>query len=120
MIQQIRRLPGLDQFSLAPFEDELKTTAEYGSIVIIDVSVYRYDALIIEKTQILALRLPDLHTSDIRDCMTKSLAEPGILEWLWKADTLESTHIPSDGCWPHIWWISTGPLAISLAGAEAA
>jgi len=117
VIQQIRRLPGLDRFLLAPSEDELKTTSEYGPIVIINVSDYRCDALIIEKIQILALRLPHLHASDIRDRMAKPLAEPGILEWLWKTvakpvlDTLGFTQTPSDGCWPHIWWIPTGLLA---------
>ncbi|KAF7502933.1 hypothetical protein GJ744_004809 [Endocarpon pusillum] len=128
MIQQIRRLPDFDRFLLAPSEDELKAAAQGGPVVIINVSDYRCDALIIEKTQIRALRLPHLHTSDIRDRTTGSLTEPEILEWLWKTiaqpvlHMLRFTITPSDGCWPHIWWIPTGPLAkfpIHAAGCHS-
>lgn len=121
-------MPDFNRFLLAPSEDELKATAEYGPIVIINVSDYRCDALIIEKIQIRALRLPHLHTSDIRDRTTEStesLAKPEILEWLWETiaqpvlNTLGFIQTSSDGCWPRIWWIPTGPLAkfpIHVAG----
>ena len=116
VIQQIRRLPGFDRFLCAPSEDDMKTAAIYGPIVIINVSDYRCDALIIEKIRIQALRLPCLYAGDIRDRMTRSLGEPEILEWCWETivqpvlHALEFTQTPSDGCWPHIWWIPTGPL----------
>ena len=66
-IKQIQRLPDFNRFLLAPSEDELKTAAEYGPIIIVNISDYRCDALIVEKTQIRALRLPHLHVGDIRD-----------------------------------------------------
>ncbi|KAL8909892.1 MAG: hypothetical protein Q9171_004805 [Xanthocarpia ochracea] len=117
VIQQIQRLPNFDRFLRAPSENELKAAAEYGPIVIINVSDYRCDALIIEKNQIWALPLPHLHASDIQDRVTGGLGEPEILEWLWKTiaqpvlEALRFTQTPSDGRWPHIWWIPTGPLA---------
>ena len=42
-IQQIQRLPDFDRFLLAPSEEELKTIAKCGPIVIINVSDYRCD-----------------------------------------------------------------------------
>ena len=116
-IQQIRQLPNFDRFLLAPSEDDLKTAAKCGPIVIINVSEYRCDALIIEKNKIRALHLPHLHSSDIQDRATKTLAEVEILEWLWDTvtepilDMLGFTQTPSSRCWPHIWWIPTGLLA---------
>jgi len=116
VIEQIQQLPDFDRFLRAPSEDELMTAAECGPIVIINVSNYGCDALIIEKTQIQALRLSDLHVSDIRARSTESLAEPEILEWLWDTiaqpvlDKLEFTQSPSSEDWPHIWWIPTGLL----------
>lgn len=80
-------------------------------------SDYRCDALIIKKTQIQVLQLPDLHVSDIRARVTEILAEPEVLRWLWDTiawpvlNRLGFTQNPSSGCWPHIWWIPTGLLA---------
>jgi len=117
VIEQIQRLPGFDRFLRAKSEDELKTAAECGPIVIINISDYRCDALIIEKTQIQALPLSHLHVSDIRARATETLAEPEVLEWLWDTiarpvlDKLGFTQTPTDDCWPHIWWIPTGLLA---------
>ncbi len=117
VIEKIQRLPDFDRFLRASSDDDLKTAAECGPVVIINVSDYRCDALIIEKFQIQALRLPDLHVRDIRARATETLAEPRVLEWLWDTiaqpvlDTLGFTQNPSSGCWPHIWWIPTGLLA---------
>ena len=116
MIQRIRQLPGFERFLLAPSEDEVKRAAKSGPIVIINVSSYRCDALIIETTQIRALPLPHLYAKDIPDRTTGSLGKPEILKWLWETvarpvlDTLGLTQTPSDECWPRIWWIPTGSL----------
>jgi hypothetical protein len=116
-IKTIRTLPEFDRFLLAPSEDELKIAAEYGPIVVINISEYRCDALIIEHSQLRSLELPRLHTSDIRARMIDDLAAPKMLEWLWETvaqpvlDTLGFTQPPPDDCWPHIWWIPTGPLS---------
>ena len=49
MIGDIRRLPGFERFLLAPTDNELKAAAVSGPVVVINVSDYRCDALIIEK-----------------------------------------------------------------------
>lgn len=48
MIKEIQKLPGFERFLLPPTEDELKAAASSGPIIIINVSEYRCDALIIE------------------------------------------------------------------------
>ena len=117
VIQQIQRLPNFDRFLRAPSENEFKAAAECGPIVIINVSDYRCDALIIEKTRIQALPLPHLHASDVQDRVAGKLGEPEILEWLWKTiaqpvlKALGFTQTPPDGRWPHVWWIPTGCLS---------
>lgn len=117
LLTEIRALPKFARFLLAPTEDELKAAAKYGPIVIINVSDYRCDALIIEKNQIRALSLPLLHKSDIRDRATNTGVDEKLLKWLWDTvaqpvlNTLRFTQIPSEGCLPHIWWIPTGLLA---------
>jgi TPR repeat protein len=116
MIQTIRTLSGFDRFLLAPSEDELKSAAKDGPIVVINISKYRCDALIIENSRLRSLELPRLHFRNIQDHTLESLAAPEMLEQLWEAvaqpvlDTLGFTQSPSDGCWPRIWWIPTGPL----------
>ncbi|KAJ4176359.1 hypothetical protein NW767_015477 [Fusarium falciforme] len=130
-IQAIRRLPGFDRFLLAPSEAELKAAATSGPIVIINVSDYRCDALIVEKSELRTLRLPRLHSSDVR-ARARALTNPELLdtqllEWLWDTiaepvlDALGFTKSPN-GCWPRMWWIPTGPLAkfpIHAAGYHA-
>ena len=116
-IQTIRALPGFSQFVLAPSEDELMAAAKYGPIVVINVSQYRCDALIIEDGQFRSLELPRLQLGNIRDRMMENPETPGILEWLWEViarlvlDILGFTQPPFDGCWPRIWWIPTGLLS---------
>ena len=110
-------MPNFDRFLRALSENELKAAAECGPIVIINVSDYRCDALIIEKTRIQALPLPHLHASDVQDRVAGKLGEPEILEWLWKTiaqpvlKALGFTQTPPDGRWPHVWWIPTGCLS---------
>lgn len=117
-IQEIRTLPGFDRFLLAPSEDELKIAAANGPIVVINVSYYRCDALIIENSGFRSLELPRLTYRDILDSTVEILATPQILEWLWETvaqpvrDTLGFTQTPSDDCWPRIWWIPTNGLNI--------
>ncbi|KAE8336265.1 CHAT domain-containing protein [Aspergillus arachidicola] len=120
LIQDIRQLPGFDQFLLAPFKEELMAAAAPGPIVIINVNKLRCDALLIEKTEIRTLRLPHLRQRDIlayaRDLDTPESLSTQLLEWLW--DTLAEPVLQALGfietpteSWPRMWWIPTGPLA---------
>ena len=116
MIEDIRRLPGFERFLLAPTENELKAAAVSGPVVVINVSDYRCDALIIEKRGLQALRLPDLDSKDVRArAAILEKPEQQLIEWLWDTigkpalDALGLIQAPS-GSWPRIWWIPTGPL----------
>ncbi len=124
MIEDIRALPGFERFLLAPTEDELKAAAAAGPVVIINVSDYRCDALIIDKHGFQALPLARLQSGDVRARAT-TLANPdmidtSLLEWLWDTiaepvlDTLGFTKTPGDS-WPRIWWIPPGRLRSFLS-----
>ncbi|CAH0041027.1 unnamed protein product [Clonostachys rhizophaga] len=118
MIQEIRGLPGFDQFLLAPSENDLKKAAAYGPIVIVNVHDYRCDAFIIESHQIRSLALTDLRHSDIqtREAMLGGQLDRESLRWLW--DTIANPVLTCLGLthnieenWPRLWWIPTGALA---------
>jgi CHAT domain-containing protein len=97
----------------------MQLAANCGPIVVINVSEYRCDAILIEQHQIRFLALPDVHCEDIDEGYIDEKQDLGsleILEWLW--DTIMDpilcalgyTQPPSNGDWPHVWWIPTGPL----------
>ncbi|KAL7798568.1 CHAT domain-containing protein [Trichoderma ceciliae] len=117
-IDVIRGLPGFERFLLAPSEDELIAAAVSGPIVVVNVSVYRCDALIIEKRGLGTLRLPDLHSSEIQariGTLSKQELLPDLLEWLWNTiarPVLEALGFtePPESDWPRMWWVPTGPL----------
>ena len=106
----------MSDFFWGPTEDELKTAAALGPVVVINVSDYRCDALIIEKRGLQALRLPDLDSKDVwARAATLEKPEQQLIEWLW--DTIGKPILDalgliqaSSGSWPRIWWIPTGPL----------
>ncbi|KAH6889270.1 TPR domain-containing protein [Thelonectria olida] len=120
VLSHIRTLPTFDRFLLEPTEEEMKTAAASGPIAIINVSDYRCDALIIQKSQLQTIHLPRLHSSDIRtrakDLGSNELLDKEALEWLWETiakpvlDLLGFTQTPTN-TWPRVWWIPTGPLA---------
>lgn len=62
---QIRRLPGFEDFLLAPKEDAMQDAASEGPIAVINISKHRCDALVVEKTRIRCISLPDLNMKDI-------------------------------------------------------
>ena len=120
LIENIRKLPGFDRFLLPPSENELKANAAKGPIVVINVSAYRCDALLVDKDEIRTLRLPRLHAGDIRDrvkFVDSGKIDMQLLEWLWETiakpvlNALGFSDTPRD-IWPRIWWIPIGPLAM--------
>lgn len=120
-IQDIRALPGFDRFLMAPSEQDLTSAATRGPVVVINVSIYRCDALIIDKDQLRVVPLPHLHNSDI-EARAGTLGhatsiDTKLLEWLW--DTLADPILkalgldegPAEACeWNRVLWIPTGPL----------
>lgn len=116
LLQKIRDLPDFSEFFLFPAQDNIKAAAASGPIVVINVSTYRCDALLIEHHQLRVLPLPDLSLEDIKGrAATLTSLSTDTLEWLWDTVTrpvlevLGLDQAPEDS-WPRIWWIPTGPL----------
>ncbi|KAF6842180.1 hypothetical protein CMUS01_03357 [Colletotrichum musicola] len=116
LLEEIRRIPDFENFLIAGSETELRQAAIDGPIIVINVSSYRCDALVIQQGGIEAIELPRLRRDDIirRSPNTESLET---LEWLW--DDVVSPilaflgFVKTPACgqtWPHVWWIPTGPL----------
>jgi tetratricopeptide (TPR) repeat protein len=118
LIEKIRGQPGFENFLLPPTREELMAAAGQGSIVIINVSFRRCDAFLIEHHQIRVLPLPKLNEEELdKRIQQQSVGSVSTLEWLWTVavgpilDALGCQHSPSDGKWPHVWWIPTRALS---------
>ncbi|PQE26664.1 TPR domain-containing protein [Rutstroemia sp. NJR-2017a BBW] len=117
VIEQIRQLYGFEDFLLPPSKEEMLLAARAGPLVVINVSRYRCDAILVEQHQIRSLHLPKLTIEEINKRSNTILGSPRTLEWLWDVivqpilNALGFTQPPSDDNWPHIWWIPTGPLS---------
>ncbi|KAK1993567.1 hypothetical protein LX36DRAFT_729603 [Colletotrichum falcatum] len=96
LIQNIRGHPGFERFLLSATEEEMRNAAVYGPIVIINVSSHRCDALIVKRSGVHVIDLPQLTQA--------SLEERPVL------DELGFIAPPAGDTWPHVWWIPTGPL----------
>jgi CHAT domain-containing protein len=118
LTEQIRKLPGFEEFLAAPCPAQIKGAAQCGPIVVVNISDHRCDALLIQPYEIRAVNLPNVSKVAIEQkARARNLGSPEILEWLWDTiagpilDTLGFTQEPSiHGDWPHMWWIPTGPL----------
>ncbi|KAH8736878.1 CHAT domain-containing protein [Ilyonectria robusta] len=116
ILGQIRESPGFEEFLMAPSASRMQEAAGLGPIVVINVSVLRCDAIIVEQHQIRYVPLPKLSGREIRDKAQTSLGGTQTLEWLWDVVvhpiliSLGFTKPPVNAEWPHIWWIPTGAL----------
>ncbi|MFF9914184.1 CHAT domain-containing protein [Streptomyces sp. NPDC013457] len=140
LLDRIRRLPGLGDFLAAPRVTELIRAASGGPVVVVNVSRYRSDALVVTADRgIEVVPLPALTPADVLDRATAfltavddaygdqgnrqafsamgSLSET--LEWLWTAVAKPVLHRlglhaapPDDASWSRLWWCPTGWLAL--------
>lgn len=122
IIMAIRTLPGHERFLLPPSESELQAAAAALSpIVVVNVSTYRCDALIIQQDGLRTIRLPKLTVQSI-GAYQYSLSSPDLvktemLEWLWDTtaqpvlEALGLSHSPTGEQWPRVQWILTGRFA---------
>jgi hypothetical protein len=128
---EIRSRPGFENTFLPPTSGEVMAAAEYGPLIIVNVSPYRCDAFIVEKHRIRLEPLPELSEKELNTKFDQKLVgSVSTLEWLWKVaagpimavlgyHTCSSA--TSDGI-PHVWWIPTGVLShfpIHAAGIHA-
>lgn len=118
LIADIRGQAGFGDFLCPPDEPAILGAAMNGPIVVINVSRFRCDALIVKPKQMLSISLARLRIGDIQDWVSQgNLAKPAILEWLWDVvarpvlDVLGISTTPFISELPCIWWIHTGPLS---------
>ncbi|RMJ17651.1 hypothetical protein CDV36_002650 [Fusarium kuroshium] len=119
LLDKIRMNPGFERFLASPSEQQLLEAAVEGPVVILNVSSYRCDALVIDGHGTREVNLPKLSQEAIseREKGPESFEKYETLEWIWDAiaePVLEDLGIlttkPTEA-WPRIWWIPTGPLA---------
>ncbi|WP_171163555.1 CHAT domain-containing protein [Streptomyces sp. I05A-00742] len=139
LLAEIRALPGLDGFLRPPTLPDLLTAAAEGPVVVVNVSEYRSDALLVTADAgIEVLPLPGLtpqgvleRATEFVDVIDEAYGEKGAvravaamrtltgtLRWLWDTvaapvlDRLGLRTVPLDGePWPRIWWCPTGWLS---------
>ncbi|KAF6807473.1 hypothetical protein CPLU01_15790 [Colletotrichum plurivorum] len=117
LLGEVRRLPGHENFLMGGTTSQMRDAAAYGPIVIVNVSKYRCDALVIETGGIRALELPRL-TLDGLASHAAHVGSVSTLSWLWDAvvgpvlQMLGFDKAPDrdDQRWPRVWWVPTGPL----------
>ncbi|KAL0631008.1 hypothetical protein Q9L58_010144 [Maublancomyces gigas] len=131
----IRLLPGFSGFLSPPNPTDLMAAAEEGSIIIVNCTCYRSDAILVSKSVIKSLPLPlllckeaymrmkSLRTDMIRGLNStyraRNRALRQFLLWLWDAvvgpifQELQLNPVAADITPPRIWWIGVGPLSMA-------
>ncbi|KAL5589790.1 hypothetical protein FOVSG1_011657 [Fusarium oxysporum f. sp. vasinfectum] len=118
LIVEIRKHPGFSDFLQSPNEDEIRAAASLGPVVVINLSKFRCDAILVEQHQIRSLSLPDLTIDKMNEKESQgSLTSPSMLKLFWDIAAnpiLQALGIrgpPADNDWPRIWWVPTGRLS---------
>ncbi|WP_461035054.1 CHAT domain-containing protein [Streptomyces mayteni] len=140
VLEEIRTRDGFATFGLPPETEELLAEAAHGPIVVLNVSRYRGDALLLTARGVSAVPLPLLrldrvneHVAAFRTAVNAHTASgrrqkarreaaqtaaARILEWLWDAvaePVLDELGLgapaPPTGVPPRVWWVPVGPLA---------
>ncbi|KAH6883524.1 CHAT domain-containing protein [Thelonectria olida] len=125
-IREIRRTPGRERFLLGRTITEMQECAAKGSIVVVNITEFRSDAILISRNAVKALALSELSASDAKDRLNKTWTAKKrsgrrgkneefleYLSWLWKAcvkqilDEIPKQNPLCPGL-PRVWWIGTG------------
>jgi len=129
-IEKIRSIPGHERFLKGQTVAQMQECAVDGTIIVINFTTFRSDAIIVSATTIKTLSLPKLSASEAEIWLSKDWHEGRrserpqknkeyleYLSWLWQTcvqqvlDEVLAVHDSSD--LPRIWWIGTG-LATSM------
>jgi tetratricopeptide (TPR) repeat protein len=124
LLARIQGLPGFEDFLRPLGEEDIREAARYGPVVVVNVSRFRCDALLVDTAQVRAVPLVGLSKEDIQNRAKQDdkLRSYQTLEWLWDvvakpvldalgyAQPVPAAGDDSDTALPHIWWIPTGPL----------
>lgn len=119
LVDKIRQTPGFEDFLSTPSDSKIQGAASNGSIIVINTSEFRCDAILVERDQIRSIDLSRLTVKDIRSNTQQGhIPSPRILEWLWNTiaepflNALGIGRPLSEECLPRILWIPTGVLSI--------
>ncbi|RBA11796.1 hypothetical protein FPRO05_14233 [Fusarium proliferatum] len=131
-LKKIRCVPGHERFMLGQTVSEVQECITEGSIVVINITNFRSDALIISRSSLRIIELPDLSASEARlwvskDWSTRKKSEHrwmnnqflNYLSWLWDvcvkhiAAEISASRTNASGGLPRVWWIGSG-LASSM------
>ncbi|KAF5718704.1 tetratricopeptide-like helical [Fusarium mundagurra] len=131
-----REIPGFVNFQRPLSTDDLRKLATKGPVISFNVSHIRSDALIITRTDIKCVTLPDLKEEDLRKNAKLFLEKPkitrgslntkylrntsllGILKWLWDVaahpvlEALGINRSPAGEKLPRVWWTASGLMAL--------
>ncbi|KAI3322317.1 CHAT domain-containing protein [Xylariaceae sp. AK1471] len=127
LLLEIRKHVGFETYLDVPSEEDMRAAARDGPIVVLNVSDYRCDAILIEKHQIRSQTMNQLDRKQIKAMSQRNPESPEILEWLWNSianpilDALGFSQPVSGDIWPRLWWIPTGLLgkfALHAAGCH--
>ncbi|KAK0384251.1 hypothetical protein NLU13_8339 [Sarocladium strictum] len=120
-VEEVRTTEGFESFLSLLSDNAIRETANRGPVIVINVSILRCDALLVETTGIRSLHLPDVTLSDIEEFIP-ALDDPwGIfaaLEWLWHSickpclDALGFANGKDDDELPHVWWVPVGIVSL--------
>ncbi|KAF7503721.1 hypothetical protein GJ744_003346 [Endocarpon pusillum] len=112
LLGDIRSRPGFTNFLRPPSIAEMQAAANGGPIIVINVSEYRCDAILVELNQIRVLTLPNLRSYEVDEKILQgNLGTPHVLAWLW--DVVAKPVLDALGyiCCP-----LTGSLAACMVG----
>ncbi len=132
LVARARELPGLGDFLRPPSPESLRAAAAHGPVVVVNTSALRCDAIIVTRTGLRTVPLPDLrlHGEDgllerstaLREALSPTAGSPPsawrtqrlltrTLAWLWDtvAAPVLATLDPAE-TGPRLWWCPTGPL----------
>jgi CHAT domain/Tetratricopeptide repeat len=139
LLARIRGLEGFATFGLPPSAEELEAQAQQGPVVVLNVSAYRSDAILLTSDSITSQPLPGLAQAsvieqisvfyqalDVVAASESPLARVRaqeeirrVLGWLWDNAAGPVLHAlgyrdqPADGePWPRLWWVPGGLLAL--------
>jgi hypothetical protein len=139
LLDQVRALDGFGGFLRPLGAAQLRAATAGGTAVVLNVSGFRCDALVVTPDRISVVPLPDLTFDVLTEATNTCLlalqaiglvrtlplrvrAEgtvTDLLAWLWDViadpvlDALGITGPPAPGGrWPRVWWCPTGPLTM--------
>ncbi|KAK8144211.1 hypothetical protein G3M48_006156 [Beauveria asiatica] len=130
--QQIRNIPGHERFLLAKTAAVMQECAANGTIIVVNITKLRSDAILVSRHGIQSIVLPEMSALEVmawldKDWLVRKRSEQRrkndefleYLSWLWRVcvkpvlDRIGATYKHSGQDRPRVWWIGTG-LASSM------